>query len=342
MSQWDFRFSDGSPGSLFLLRGVEPRPRRVPDVNVLLVLASVVVLSLGNGLIAFFVARSMIGPLRALEQAAERISEGDLETAMAPLRRRDEMGRVREVFERMRVGLKESLEKQRQYERNRLELIASISHDLRTPVTTIKGYAEGLRDGVAAGPQMRARYLQTIVDRATIMDRLIEELFLLSTLELEQALFAFRGLDLKEFLEDSVEELRRVHEAAEISLDTGSVPVLVCADPSQLRRVVENVVENAVRHSGRPGTHVDIRLEARDVRAVIEIRDNGQGIPDDALPHVFERFYRADAARSAPGSGLGLTIARRIVEAHGGEIRAGNCPGGGASIVIDLRLGACP
>jgi len=342
LSQWDFRFSDGTPGSLFLLRGADRRPPRIPELNVFLVLASVFVLAAGNGLITFTVARSMIRPLRALERAAERISGGDLETAMAPLTRSDEISRVREAFERMRVGLRESLDKQRQYEKNRLELIASISHDLRTPVTTIKGYAEGLRDGVAASPERRARYLQTIVDRAATMDHLIDELFLLSTLELEQVPFAFGKLDLREFLEDSVEELGRVHERARITLKPGPGPVRVCADPSQLRRVLENVVENAVRHSGRDDTRVEVGLEVRGERALVEIRDNGQGIPAEALPHVFERFYRADAARSASGSGLGLTIARRIVEAHRGEIRAANGEDGGAVVAITLPLEPCP
>jgi signal transduction histidine kinase len=291
------------------------------------------------------VGRSMIGPLRGLEQAAERISAGDLATAMAPLRRRrDEITRVREAFERMRVGLKESLEKQREYERNRLELIASISHDLRTPVTTIRGYAEGLRDGVAASAEKKARYVQTIVDRAETMDHLIEELFLLSTLELEQAPFSFRELDLKAFLEDSVEDLRRVHESVALGLESGTEAVPVRADPSQLRRVIENIVENAVRHSGREDTRIEVVLRcAGEGEAVVEIRDNGRGIPEEALPHVFERFYRADAARSSPGSGLGLTIARRIVEAHGGEVHAGNREGGGTAIVITLpRLARVP
>ncbi len=347
LGQWDFRFSDRTPGSLFLVRGADRTYRPFPDLNVLMILSAVFVLALGNGVITFFVAHSMIGPLRALEQAAERISGGDLETAMAPLRRRgDEIARVREAFERMRTGLKESLDKQREYERNRLELIASISHDLRTPVTTIRGYAEGLRDGVAASPEMRARYEQTIVDRAETMDHLIEELFLLSTLELKQAPFSFHELDLRAFLEDSVEDLRRVHERVAITLESGPGPVPVSADPSQLRRVIENIVENAVRHSGRAEPRIDVRLECRDDGgAVVEIRDNGRGIPEEALPHVFERFYRADAARSAPGSGLGLTIARRIVEAHDGTVRAENRKEGGAAIIITLpRLarGPCP
>jgi histidine kinase len=337
LGQWDFRFSDGAPGSLFLVRRAAARPPRMPDVNVLLVAACVIVLAAGNGLITFAVARSMIRPLASLELAAERISSGDLETPLPPLARRDEMGRVGDAFERMRVGLRDSLAKQRQYEQSRLELIASISHDLRTPVTTIRGYAEGLRDGVAAGPEGRARYLQTIIDRAVTMDRLIEELFLLSTLELEQAPFAFGTLDLRQFLEDSVEELRRVHEGVPIGLDAAS-PARVRADPSQMRRVVENVVDNAVRHSGRPDTRVEVRLRAGGGRATVEIRDNGRGIPSADLARVFERFYRGDDARSESGSGLGLTIARRIVEAHGGEILAESPEGGGASIVIRLPL----
>ncbi len=341
LGQWDFRFSDGAPGSLFLVRQAERRPPRVPDLNVLLVLASVVVLAAGNGLITFAVARSMIGPLGALEQAAERISGGDLETPLAPVQRRDEIARVRDAFERMRVGLRDSLAKQRQYEQSRLELIASISHDLRTPVTTIRGYAEGLRDGVASGAEKRERYLRTIIDRAVTMDRLIEELFLLSTLELEQAPFAFRSLDLRQFLEDSVEELRRVYDGVPISLEV-EAPVRVKADPSQLRRVIENVVDNAVRHSGRPDTRVEVRLRSSGGRAVVEIRDNGRGIAAEELARVFERFYRGDQARGGAGSGLGLTIARRIVEAHGGEIHAESPDGGGASIVISLELESRP
>lgn len=308
------------------------------DLVVLLLVAALVV---GNGLAATLIYRNTVRPLRRLEAAAGRISTGDLETPLDHGEdQRDEIGRLNRAFEHMRVSLCESLAQQRDDEESLRELIAGISHDLRTPVTAIKGYVEGIRDGLASTPEKRDRYLATIAEKASVINRLIEELFLLATLELNEVPFQWRRVDLTTFLEDSVEELRLRYESHQVSvaLECEARPVVVSADSTRLRRVLENVVENSVRHRDGDRLVVAICVKREEDWAQITVKDDGPGIPADVLPHVFERFFKADRSPGSEGSGLGLAIAKSLVEAHGGRIDA-ECPEqGGTRVLITLPL----
>jgi len=314
--------------------------------SIVYMLGVAVILILTNGTLAALVSRSITRPLAQLEGRALRIRDGDLTQAaprrVAGKRGRDEFDPVFDAFDEMRERLRVSLGRQLEDEANRRELIASISHDLRTPLAVIKGYAEGLRDGVAADPAKSAAYIQTILSKAAQLDRLIEDLFLFSRLELDGFTWELQPVRLGRFLADCMDELAADHPALCLETVCGADP-LVRLDAQKLRRVFANVVQNAASYAATAGStesgqrgRLDVSLRVDDGTAIVVLRDYGPGLLPGTEDRVFERFYRTDASRAGGGAGLGLAIARRIVEGHGGTIRAENAAGGGAAFILEL------
>ncbi|RRJ65551.1 sensor histidine kinase [Paenibacillus oralis] len=343
----DFVFAGQSPGSLYLLSDLNPVFNKMSQFMPTLFLSLLIVIAFTNLLLTFFVSRSIIRPLYTLKHAAERIKEGELDQPLE-LKRRDEFGEVGEAFEEMRERLKASIRLQLQYEENRKELISNISHDLKTPITGIKACVEGLRDGIADTEEKRDKYIAMIGQKTADMDRLIEELFLFSKLDLKRLPFHFEPVDLHRYLEEWAEELKTDPRYKDVHIDfrsklAGPLPVL--ADRDKLKRVLMNIGGNSLQYMNKPEKDLRIELDARPREAIIRIADNGAGIAGEALPHVFERFYRAESARSSTtgGSGLGLAIVRQIVEEHGGNVRADSAVGEGTAISFTLpRRGNLP
>jgi len=313
-------------------------------------LAVACILILTNGTLAALVSRSITRPLAMLESRALRIRDGDLTQAAprraATKRGRDEFDPVFDAFDDMRERLRVSLERQLEDEANRRELIASISHDLRTPLAVIKGYAEGLRDGVASDPAKSAAYIQTILSKAAQLDRLIEDLFLFSRLELDGFAWDMHPLALGSFVKDCMDELAADHPCLTVQTVCDADP-RVRLDAQKMRRVFANIVQNAASYAAAEGASeagrcgiLQVSLRSDDRKAVVVIRDHGPGLVPGTEDRVFERFYRADASRTGGGAGLGLSIARRIAEGHGGSIRAENVAGGGAAFIIELPVAA--
>lgn len=316
--------------------------------SVVYMLGVCIILILTNGSLAALVSRSITRPLALLEARALRIRDGDLSPVGSVRARRtgerDEFDPVFDAFDEMRERLRVSLERQLEDEANRRELIASISHDLRTPLAVIKGYAEGLRDGVATDPQKSAAYIQTILSKAAQLDRLIEDLFLFSSLELDGFAWDLHPVALGSFLSDCMDELAADHPALSVKTVCGSDP-LVRLDAQKLRRVIANIVQNAASYAATAGSaesgqkmRLDVTLQTDHGKVVVVLRDYGPGLLPGTEDRVFERFYRADASRAGGGAGLGLAIARRIVAGHGGTIRAENAEGGGAAFIIELPV----
>lgn len=307
-----------------------------------LLLSLLLILVLTNGVLTWLVSRSITRPLKALTEAANRIRRGDLDFTVKP-GGRDEIGVLCVAFEDMRARLKQSVELQMQYEENRKELVSHISHDLRTPVTAIKGYVEGIMDGVADKPDKREKYMRTIYRKAVDLDRLIDELFLYSKLDLNRVPFDFESVDPARFIADIVEEFRFETERSGVALELDSqLPpgVRVVIDREKMKRVVANILDNAVKYMDRPDGRIAVRLSVdAERRVLVRIEDNGRGIETQALPFVFEQFYRAESSRSRDtgGSGLGLAIAKQIVEGHGGQIGADSAAGQGTCIWIRLE-----
>ncbi len=332
-------FSDHSPGAVYVLSDLNLFFENARTFFPLLVLSLLVVIGLTNGILTFLVSRSFIKPLYTLKHAALQIKEGNLDHEVN-LQRRDEIGELGAAFEEMRGRLKESVRLQLQYEENRKELISNISHDLKTPITGIKACVEGIRDGIADTDEKREKYMNMIAKKTEEMDRLIDELMLFSKLDLKRLPFHLESMDLAAYLRDCVEELRLDPRMEGIKVTFGAYdrPVHVIADREKLRRVIMNIMDNSLKYMDKEPKEIRVELFDDEAEATVRIQDNGPGIESAALPHIFERFYRAEPSRNTAtgGSGLGLAIVRQIVEGQGGSVWAESRPGEGTSIYFTL------
>ncbi|MCR5304119.1 MAG: HAMP domain-containing protein [Lachnospiraceae bacterium] len=300
-------------------------------------------------LILFFTAlfltqwihRGVFEPVSDLNEAMSHIASGDLDYKLpVDPKDRTEIGELYLGYEDMRRRLKESADGQIEDERRQKELIGNITHDLKTPITAVKGYAMGIMEGVADTPDKVDRYVRTIYNKSDDMEKLINELTMYVEIDSNMVPYHFQTIDIDKFLSDCVEELRLDLEPEGIApVYSGGVSAMVVADPEQLKRVFDNIVTNSVKYKSENKLTLNIRLldEVDSVR--VEIEDNGIGIDEKDLPHVFERLYRADASRSSAtgGSGIGLSIAKKIVEDHGGYIWATSIAGEGTCMRFVLR-----
>jgi signal transduction histidine kinase len=294
-----------------------------------------------NGLLAFIVSQSIIRPLKKLKYGAEQIKEGNL-TFVIDEKSGDEVGQVCRAFEQMRQKLKAALEQQIKYDEERNEFIASISHDLKTPITSIKGHIDGLKDGVADTPEKTDKYMDIIYKKVIDMDRLINDLTFYSNQTLKKVPFNFSKVNLKVFIEDLIDEYEFELGKLGISIKCDySLPdnTLVKADSEKLKRVVSNTFENSIKYMDKENGEIKIDVQDKQNKVLIGIHDNGEGIEQEHLHSVFNRFYRADPSRNTAkgGSGLGLAIASQIIEEHGGKIFAQSEYGKGTSIYFDLE-----
>ena len=340
VDNFSIAFADGEPGTVYMLADSGAWIDRFKTLFPILVISLLAAVALTNGTLTYLVSRSIILPLGALKRAAERIKDGDLDQAVN-LQRKDEIGKLGAAFEEMRVRLQDSIRVQLQYEDNRKELVSSISHDLKTPIAGIKACLEGIRDGIADSGPKRDKYMEMIARKTADMDRLIDELFLFSKLDLNRLPFQLEPVDLTAFMRDCAEELRLDPRLAgvTVSLDVlGEAPVRVMADREKLRRIIMNIVDNSLKHLNKPRKEIGLTLAAGRKEATVRIRDNGAGIDKAALPHIFDRFYRADTSRNTAtgGSGLGLAIVKRMVEGQGGRVWADSTTGEGAVISFSL------
>ncbi|GIO13790.1 two-component sensor histidine kinase [Cohnella xylanilytica] len=340
--QYDFTAPAGEPGTVFIASKVDPVVYWVRESFPTLFTVLLVILVLTHSLLTYFVSRSIIRPLKSLRLAAGRIKNGDLDFRVG-VEGKNEIGQLGLAFEEMRVQLRHSIEVQLQYEENRKELVSNISHDLKTPITTIKGYVDGVLDGIADSPEKAMRYMKIISAKADEMDRLIDELFLYSKLDLNKLPFDFERVGMRDFLMDWSEEMkfelekRNVDWSSDIRLGD-SVAVLM--DRDKFKRVLGNVIGNAVKYMDKEERRIRLGAFEENGRVVLEIEDNGRGIEADALAHIFERFYRAEPSRNSGtgGSGLGLAIAKQIAEGHNGKIEADSEPGIGTTIRLRLPI----
>ena len=227
----------------------------------------------------------------------------------------------------MRLRLKESIEEKVQNEKQNRELISNISHDLKTPITAIKGYVEGLRDGVANTPEKMDKYIRTIYNKANDMDRLINELSFYSGIDSNRIPYNFHRINVDEYFRDCIEEVGLELDSENIQLNYSNLvdpSTRIIADPEQLKRVISNIIGNSIKYMDKEKGVIDIRIldEIDSIR--VEIEDNGKGIAAKDLGNIFERFFRTDASRNSSkgGSGIGLSIVKKIIEDHGGYIWA--------------------
>ena len=298
--------------------------------------------------IAFFLTRwigkSVFSPINDLGVGMKQIAEGNLEYKLETKVGDDEIDELYKNYEEMRLRLKEGSTESVENEAKNRELLVNISHDLKTPITSIKGYVEGIMDGVADTPEKMDKYIKTIYNKANDMDRLINELTIYSKLDTNRIPYTFLRLNVSEYFEDCIEEVGLDLESKDFKLNYSNLvseDTRIIADPEQLRRVINNIISNSVKYRDKEKDQavIDIRIldEADSVR--IEIEDNGRGIPAKDVPNIFDRFYRSDASRNSSkgGSGIGLSIVKKIIEDHGGYIWATSKEGEGTCMHFVLR-----
>ncbi len=338
IKQYDFYFRSGEKGSIFMLREGSSFAKNARIFFPIAFLSLILALVLTNVTLSYFMSKRILNPIQKISVAAENIKQGNLNFTMRA-EGRDELSQLINTFESMRAQLKESIRLREKYEQNRRELIANISHDLKTPITSILGYIEGIQEGIAGDPKKQKKYLDTINSKAIYMNHLIEELALLSRLDVNRESFQFENINISRFMNDYIDEIEDdLHESG-IQLiinDTVSDP-FIDMDRNKIIRVLENIMTNSVKYLNNRNGEISIHLTDNEKVVDIAITDNGPGIPEEYLTSIFDRFYRLDASRSDRGSGLGLAISKKIVEAHGGTIWAKNNPSGGLTIHFTLK-----
>ncbi len=291
--------------------------------------------------ITVWIYRGIVTPIRRLGEAAQNIKEGNLDFTMET-GADDEIGRLCSSFEEMRERLKYTAEEKLAAEKENRELISNISHDLKTPITAIKGYVEGIMDGVADTPEKMEKYIRTIYSKANDMDRLINELTLYSQIDANRIPYNFNRIRAVDYFNDCIEEIGLGLEAEHIGLsyyNYAADDVLIIADPEQLKRAIDNIIGNSIKYMDKAYGQINIRVKDVGDFIQVEIEDNGKGIAQKDLAYIFDRFYRTDASRNSQtgGSGIGLSIVKKIIEDHGGKIWATSKESIGTAMYFVLR-----
>ena len=289
---------------------------------------------------AWLLGHYVVRPLEAASRAAHQIAAGDLDISVPPSRV-SEVDQVSAAFRVMGTGLRTSIERQAELEEERRFFVAAIAHDLRTPLFSLRGYLQGLKHGVAHSPEKVSQYIDICVQKADQIERLVTDLFAFTRAEQLEQTLRFEPVEVEPLIAQSIDDVRlqASEKDVHISVDAPAITVAVRGDTGLLERVLVNLLDNAVRHSPTGGT-IEIIHRVEGDRLLISVADAGPGIQPHDLPHLFEPFFRSDTSRNSQtgGAGLGLSIARRIVRAHGGDLTAENRPAGGALFVVSLPL----
>ena len=291
--------------------------------------------------VGLWIYRSIAVPLVKLKKATKNIKEGNLDFVLE-VEGNDEFSQLCQDFEEMRKRLKESTEEKILMDKENKELISNISHDLKMPITAVKGYVEGIMDGVADTPEKMDRYVRTIYNKTNEMDHLINELTFYSKIDTNRIPYTFSKLNVEDYFSDCAEELGLEMETRGIELVYANYvekDVQVIADGEQIRRVIHNIVSNAIKYMEKPRGIIQLRVKDVGDFIQVEIEDNGKGIAAKDLPYIFDRFYRTDVSRNSSkgGSGIGLSIVKKIMEDHGGKVWATSRLGIGTIMYFVLR-----
>ncbi len=339
VKQLDFVFPDGSRGSAFVVTKVNSLISRHLLVDMLVAIFLILVFT--SLMLTWWIRKGVFVPVNELNVAMRKIKEGNLDYSLQT-DAKGEIGDLYRNYEDMRLRLKETTEENKESEKQNRELVSNISHDLKTPITAIKGYVEGILDGVAVTPEKMDKYIKTIYNKANDMERLINELTYYSGIDNNRIPYNFHRINVADYFGDCVEEVGLDLEQRNVELNYSNlVPsdTIVIADPEQMKKVINNIISNSIKYIDKPHGVIDIRIldEMDSIR--IEIEDNGKGIAQKDLPKIFERFYRTDASRNSAqgGSGIGLSIVKKIVEDHGGYIWATSREGEGTCMHFVLR-----
>ena len=339
--QMDFIYPNGSKGSVFVITPIKKVTPQIKSVIVKVLIVVIIILAGTSGGLTFWIYKGMVKPLAKLKEATQNIKDGNLDFTL-DTSGTDEISELCLDFEEMRKRLKESAEEKVQYDKESKELISNISHDLKTPITAVKGYVEGIMDGVADTPEKMDKYIRTIYNKANDMDRLINELTFYSKIDTNKIPYTFTKINVDTYFKDCVEEIALDLEAKNIKLgyfNYTEESFQIIADAEQLKRVINNIIGNSVKYINKKEGIVNVRIKDVGDFIQVEIEDNGKGIAARDLPYIFDRFYRTDSSRNSAqgGSGIGLSIVKKIIEDHGGKIWATSKEDTGTVMCFVLR-----
>lgn len=341
IKQIDYRDESYHGNSVFIVTEVG---KMIPEVRQFIgdiILVMLVILAVTAAVLVFWIYRGVVIPLGRMKIATQNIKQGNLDFELE-IETDDELGQLCRDFEEMRIRLKDTAAETMAYDKKSKELISNISHDLKTPITAIKGYVEGIMDGVADTPEKMERYIRTIYTKANEMDTLINELTLYSKIDTNRIPYNFSTIPVNAYFDDCAIDLRMDLEARGIAFDYLNyveTDTKIIADAEQLKRVINNIISNSVKYMDKSKMKINLRVKDVGDFIQVEIEDNGKGIGTKELPYIFERFYRTDASRnsSTGGSGIGLSIVKKIIEEHGGKIWATSKEGTGTIMYFVIR-----
>lgn len=284
-------------------------------------------------------------PIDKLKNGVEEISQGNYNVKIESDVNNDLgfIGLLVDSFNEMAQKLQASEKMKSEYEENRKNLVANISHDLKTPISTVQGYIEAILDGVVVSPEKVNMYLKTIYQNTVYIDKLIDDLFLFSKLDLQKLDFQFENVQIRAFMDDLMEEFKFELEEKNFNfkyLNKMQGDCSINIDRKRLYQAFRNIIGNAIKYGSNKDSTIKIELERQDNFVDIKIEDNGQGIPSDKLPHIFDRFYRIDNERTKDlmSTGLGLAIAKELVQAHRGSIAVSSIEKEGTCFTIRLPI----
>ena len=331
LKQVDFESSRGDQCSVYIITSSESIQPEIKKLMIDIGLSVLLILALTAGVMTIWIYRGTMVPIKKLQVATKNIKEGNLDFTI-DYDEPDEMGDLCRNFEDMRKRLKESTE----------EKMAAEKEDLKTPITAVKGYSEGILDGVADTPEKQERYIRTIYNKANEMDRLLNELTLYSKIDTNRIPYNFKKINVSDYFNDCIEEIGLDLETRGIGLtyfNYADENIVIIADPEQLMRVVNNIVTNAIKYMDKQKGQINVRIKDVGDFIQVEIEDNGKGISARDLPYIFDRFYRTDSSRnsSTGGSGIGLSIVKKIIEDHGGKIWATSKEKTGTTMYFVIR-----
>lgn len=342
IKQVDFKFEDGSEGSAFIVSDMNKLypglKRMISDI----IIIGIIVLVCTALCMTLWIYMGISKPVKKLKKATQDIRDGNLDFTIEGNESIREINELCSDFEEMRKRLKSSQEEKMNFDSENKVLIRNISHDLKTPITAVKGYCEGIMDGVADTPEKIDKYIRTIYNKANEMDRLINELTFYSKIDTNRMPYTFAKLDVNEYFSDCADELELELERERVEfryVNTIKENTLIIADAEQLRRVIHNIINNSVKYMDKPNRWIELKIRDVGDFVQIDIEDNGKGISRKDQTKVFDRFYRTDASRNSTrgGSGIGLSIVKKILEDHGGKVWAGGEEGVGTIISFVLR-----
>lgn len=282
-----------------------------------------------NSCCSRWIVTLILPPLQEIKKGMQKIRDGEFYEDI-PVLRQDELGEVCCEFNEMKQYLKKSREERMKYEIYRKELISGVSHDLRTPLTTIKGYVGGILDGIASTEEMRHRYLLAVKTRADDMENLINQLSVYNKMENHVYQYQMEKTELVQYVSEYLEENKGFAEENHVVI---SLPEkeksYINLDHKEFKRVMDNIIMNSIRYRQKADSRMEIHIHRQKDTVLLEMKDDGPGVPQEDLEKIFESFCRLDVSRThfQEGSGLGLAIVKRIVSDHKGTVKAKNNSG---------------